>query len=336
MKKKKNITKATSYQVAELAGVSQSAVSRAYKPGASISAKTRKRIYAAAGKLGYQPNAIARSLISNRSNMIGIVMADVNNPFYPAVLDMFVRKLQEKGQKSLVLMATRDQHVDELLPQLLEYQVDGLVITSATLSTEMADHCVSLGTPVVLFNRYVPDTRASLICCDNEGGARRIADLLIKSGHTQFAFIAGITDTSTNLDREKGFRAQLDRHGLAKLRYAEGYYSYEGGYRAALDLFRKKPQPDAIFCANDIMAMGAMDAIRKELGLIVPADVSVVGFDDIANARWPVYDLTTVKQPVSRMVDRSISNLMERARNPESPQVTELLAGELIIRSSTR
>ncbi len=113
----------------------------------------RARIMKAAKNLGYQPNAIARSLISNRSNMIGIVMADVRNPFYPAVLDIFVRKLQEQGQKTMLLMASRDQQIDVVLPQLLEYQVDGVIITSATVSSDMADLCVEMGTPVVFFNQ---------------------------------------------------------------------------------------------------------------------------------------------------------------------------------------
>ena len=328
--------KATSYQVAKLAGVSQSAVSRCFKPGASVSKKMRARIMHAAEDLRYQPNAIARSLISNRSNMIGIVMADVTNPFYPAVLDVFVRALQEQGQKTMLLMASRDQQIDVVLPQLLEYQVDGVVITSATLSSDMADLCVEMGTPVVLFNRYVPDTQASFICCDNEGAARRVADFLVETGHRRFAYIAGVEDTSTNQDREEGFRSQLSKYKIPSPIGAVGNYTYDGGFDAALTLFAAKEKPDGIFCANDIMAMGAMDALRYQMGINIPEDVSIIGFDDIANAQWPNYDLTTVRQPVQRMVERTISNLLERAENPSTPQVTELLAGELIVRGSTR
>ena len=205
------LAKATSYQVAKLAGVSQSAVSRCFKPGASVSKKMRTRIMKAVDELGYQPNAIARSLISNRTNMIGIVMADVINPFYPAVLDLFVRKLQEQGQKSLLLMASRDQQIDDVLPQFLEYQVDGIIITSATLSSDMADLCVQVGTPVVLFNRYVSHMQSSSVCCDNEGAARRVVDYLVETGHSQLAYIAGVEETSTNRDREHGFRSQINR-----------------------------------------------------------------------------------------------------------------------------
>jgi DNA-binding LacI/PurR family transcriptional regulator len=329
-------TKATSYCVAEEAGVSQSAVSRAYKEGGSVSKATRKKIYAAAEKLGYRPNAIARSLISKRSNMIGIVMADITNPFYPAVLEIFLKKLQQMGQRPMVLMATRDQEVDDLLPQLLEYQIDGLVVTSATLSTEMADRCSDMGVQVVLFNRSVPGSKSSSICCDNYGAARQVADLFIERGFTSIGYIAGLEDTSTNLDRENGFVTQLRGAGLDTPLRAVGNYTYEGGYQAALDLASGDKYPQAIFCANDIMAMGAMDAIRYRLKLSVPEDVSVVGFDDIENTSWPVYNLTTVRPPVERMVQRTIDNLMEGQASDFPLQTTEILAAQLVIRGSVR
>ena len=330
------IAKPTSYQVAKLAGVSQSAVSRCFKPGASVSKKMRTRIMKAVDELGYQPNAIARSLISNRTNMIGIVMADVMNPFYPAVLDLFVRKLQKQGQKSLLLMASRDQQIDDVLPQFLEYQVDGIIITSVTLSSDMADLCVQVGTPVVLFNRYVSHMQSSSVCCDNERAARRVVDYLVETGHRKLAYIAGVEDTSTNRDREHGFRSQIDRYGLASPISAVGNYTYYGGFDAVLSLFSGKEKPDSVFCANDIMALGAMDALRYKMGISVPEDVSIIGFDDIVNAQWPNYDLTTVRQPVQRMVERTISNVLERAENPSTPQSTEFLAGDLIVRGSTR
>ncbi|MEH6550331.1 MAG: LacI family DNA-binding transcriptional regulator [Pseudomonadales bacterium] len=325
--------KSTSYCVAEEAGVSQSAVSRAYKPGGSVSKATREKIFTAAKKLGYQPNAIARSLISKRSNMIGIVMADITNPFYPAVLEMFLERLQAEGLRGIVLMASRDQQVDDLLPQLLEYQIDGLVITSATLSTAMADRCSSMGVPVVLFNRSIPDSNSSSVCCDNQGAARQVADLFVKSEFTRIAYIAGVEETSTNREREEGFYRRLKNAGLSADR-AVGNYTYEGGYQAALDLAEKGDYPEAIFCANDIMAMGAMDAIRSRLNLTVPDDVAIVGFDDIENASWPLYDLTTVQPPVERMVQRTVDNLVE-SQGAEGPQqVTETLAARIVFRGS--
>jgi DNA-binding LacI/PurR family transcriptional regulator len=325
---------ATSYCVAQAAGVSQSAVSRAYKHGGSVSKKTRDKIYKAADKLGYHPNAIARSLISKRSNMIGIVMADITNPFYPAVLEIFLNKLQEVGLRGIVLMATRDQQVDDLLPQLLEYQVDGLVITSATLSSEMADRCSDMGVPVVMFNRYVPNSGASSVCCDNKGAARDVARFFLDKGYRSFGYIAGVKETSTNQEREGSYLETLQSAGTKKVVRAVGNYTYEGGFQAALELARQGEFPRALFCANDIMAMGAMDAIRYRLNLVVPEDVAVVGFDDIENSRWPVYDLTTVRPPVDRMVQRTIDNLMESQAAESPQQVTEILSADVIYRGS--
>ena len=325
---------ATSYMVAQEAGVSQSAVSRTYKPGGSVSKATREKVHAAAQKLGYRPNAIARSLISKRSNMIGIVMADISNPFYPAVLEIFLIKLQAAGQRAMLLMATRDQQVDDLLPQLLEYQIDGLVITSATVSSEMAERCADWGVPVVLFNRSVPNAHCSSVCCDNRGAASKVADLFIARGFTHIAYMAGLENTSTNREREDGFFSRLAQEGIEPVKVV-GDFTHDGGYQAALELAKHGQYPEAVFCANDIMAMGAMEAIRYQLNLSIPDDVSIVGFDDIANSSWPAYNLTTVKPPVERMVQRTIDNLLDNQNSETSVQVTEVVSAELVIRGST-
>ncbi len=326
---------AASYMVAEEAGVSQSAVSRAYKSGGSVSKATREKIYAAGQKLGYRPNAIARSLISKQSNMIGIVMADITNPFYSSVLEVFLQKLQAEGQKAIVLVATRDQDVDDLLPQLLEYQVDGLVVTSATLSSEMGRTLSDMGVPVVMFNRSVPDSHSTSICCDNNSAGRQVAQLFFDRGMRNVAYIAGIENTSTNQDRRAGFLKRSKELGLSVTGQVQGFYTYDGGYQAALALCASQA-PEAIFCANDIMAMGAMDALRYELKLSIPEQVSVMGFDDINSAHWPVYDLTTFRMPIERMVTRSIENLLVNKQRENRVLATETLAVELVLRGSVR
>jgi DNA-binding LacI/PurR family transcriptional regulator len=336
IKQRRQKATVTSYCVAKEAGVSQSAVSRAYKPGGSVSRKTRGKISRAANKLGYRPNAIARSLISKKSNMIGIVMADISNPFYPAVLETILNTLQIKGLRAMVIMANRDQQVDDLLSQLLEYQVDGLIITSATLSTEMADQCASIGVPVVLFNRSVPGSNASAVCCDNSAAARQVAELFIDKKMSRLGYIAGIEETSTNWERETSFFKRVSEAGLSKPARAVGNYTYDGGYRAALELCNGAQRPEAIFCANDIMAMGAMDAIRTELKLSVPGDISIVGFDDIENCKWPVYNLTTVRPPVERMVERAVENLLANQSSKDTVQVTETMAAKIVQRRTVR
>jgi len=326
----------TSIDVAQLAGVSQSTVSRVYSAGSKVSEDKRERVLKAAEELGYHPNAIARSLITQRSNIIGIVMANITSPFYPYVLDKFLQHLAEIGKQALLFTAAPNQEIDDILPLILQHQVDGLIVTSATLSSEMAERCHQQGTPVILFNRTIPDAPVSAVCCDNVAGGGKIADLLLDNGHQRLAYIAGTANTSTNIEREAGFTAQLKKRSVENWFYEEGNYSYESGYDAAIRLMQNAPRPDAIFCANDIMAIGAMDAIRAEFNLTIPDDVSVIGFDDIPMARWAAYDLTTISQPVDAMIDEAIALLLEKIENPDFVPTIRRIAGELVLRGSVK
>ena len=326
----------TSVDVARAAGVSQSAVSRAFTPGASVSHKTRDKIFAAARELGYQPNAIARSLITQRSGFVAVAMTEIRNPFYPLVLETFTQKFQEYGRRVLLYTTPPGHDIDEALPQVLEYQVEGIVITSATLSSEMADECARLGTPVVLFNRYVPGAHASSVCCDNVEGGRLVANLLLDAGHRRLAVIEGPENTSTNRDRVRGFTARLEERGVSGVLHERGYYTHEGGYAAAKRLLDRDDPPDALFCINDVMALGALDVARRELNIKVPDEVSIIGFDDIIAAAWPSYDLTTIRTPVRRMVETAVEILMARIDNPALEPEMRLLPGRLVARSSAR
>ena len=327
---------ATSIKVAKLAGVSQSAVSRAFTPGASIAENTRKRVLCAARKLGYQPNAIARSLSTSRSKIIGIVIANVTtNPFYPEVLDALSRNLQQRGQRVMLFVVTRDQNLDDILPQLLEYRVDGILLTAATLSSAMAYECARLGVPVTLFNRSVPNVQASSFCCDNVEGGRMAARLLIMAGHQHFAFIAGSQDTSTSLDRERGFRDELKNQGLKPV-IEMGNFSYQGAFEATRKLMKPSDPPDAIFCANDIMAIGVLDALCHTENKKVPEEVSVIGFDDIPMAAWPSYDLTTIRQPIEQMIESAVNDLLDRINQDTKAPKQDLVSGDLVIRSTAK
>ena len=333
MKKSTNIT---SIQVAKLAGVSQSTVSRSFFSESPVSQKTRRKVLESAKKLGYQPNAVARSLITRRSNMVGIVISNITtNPFYPEVLDLLSRKFQENGQKVMLFVVHRDQSLDDILPQLLEYQVDGILITAATLSSAMAFECERWGTPVTLFNRYIPESNASWFCCDNVNGGSMVGQLFLDSGHKRPAYLAGSEDTSTSIDRETGFMEIMNKNGVETLREV-GNYNYNDAYTAAIRLMDRPDPTDAIFCSNDIMAFGAIDAARSGLGLKIPDDVSIIGFDDIPMASWPSFNLTTVRQPIHNMIDGSVEDLISRIKIPEKPPRHEVITGELVIRSSAR
>ncbi|MDM0022143.1 LacI family DNA-binding transcriptional regulator [Variovorax saccharolyticus] len=315
---------ATAQEVARLAQVSQSAVSRTFTPGASVSEDTRNRVLAAAKTLGYRPNALARSLITRRSRIIALVMSYLQNQFYPLVIEKLSQSLQKQGYHVLMFISDLEE-TDGVLAEILQYQVDGIVMASAMLSPDLARQCAESGVPVVLFNR-VPDISAfarhstSSVTSDNHRGGRMVAELLLARGHRRIAFLAGLEKSSTNLERERGFNEVLEAAGVAVFRRAVGHYSFELAKEATRELFAGPDLPDAVFVANDHMAIAAMDVLRQELGLRVPEDVSVVGFDDVPQASWGAYRLTTVVQSVEDMVEATVELLHEQMREGTHPR----------------
>ena len=329
--------KVTSLEVAALAGVSQSAVSRVFTPGSSVSPKTAEKVRAAADKLGYRPNVLARSLKSGKSRIIGLMVAYLENYFYPEVVERLSTELQKVGYHVLVFLApVSTVNVDQIVRELLDYQVDGIVMASVSMSSDLAARCHATGIPVVLFNRALADTRLSSVTTDNAKGGRMLADYLVSTGHRSIAYIAGLSGASTQIDREAGFRAGLQAAGQDLCARAEGNFSYPDAQRAARALFARPDRPDAVFVANDHMAFAVMDVLRFELGLRVPQDVSVVGFDDVPPAAWPAYNLTTVRQNVELMVAETVQMLLTQISEGTGISKRVVLDAALIIRGSTR
>ncbi|MCS4096205.1 LacI family DNA-binding transcriptional regulator [Rhizobium sp. BK176] len=325
----------TSGQVAKLAKVSQSAVSRTFTPGASVSEDIRKRVMAAAEQLGYRPNLLAKAVNTGRSRLIAVLVAYLDNHFYPVALEELSRALQAQGYQVLLFMTERGNQ-DQLIKKVLQYRVEGIVMASAEMSSGLAQECVDTGIPVVLFNRYVPESLTSSVVTDNLSGARRLTRLLIDAGHERIAFIAGSEDSSTNKDREAGFRAEMSEAGLDASLREVGNYTMEGAAEATRRLFASRSHPDAIFVANDHMAFGVIDVIRDELRLRVPEDVSVVGFDDVPEASWKGYRLTTVRQPVVPMIKATVDILMAQISSNSVETASAVIASEIIVRGSAR
>ena len=329
--------KVTSLDVAKRAGVSQSAVSRVFTPGASASKHTIEKVRRAAAELGYRPNVLARSLITGRSRIIGLVVAYLENYFYPEVVERLSVALQEQGYHVLVFMAAPTVgDVEGVLQEILDYQVDGIVLASVSMSSVLAEQCQSLDIPVVLFNRDQDDSRLSSVTTDNRAGGRALAELLVSLGHQRIAYIAGFEGASTQRDRELGFREGLAVAGQELFARGIGNFQHPLAQEAARRMFDCAKPPDAVFVCNDHMAFAVMDVLRFELGLRIPEDVSVVGFDDVPPAAWPAYNLTTFRQRVNRMVAETVSTLIDRieAKNAEPRRVK--IDGALIVRKSTR
>ena len=325
----------TSSEVAKRAGVSQSAVSRVFS-GASASKDTAQRVREAARDLGYRPNVLARSLITGQSRIIGVVVAYLENQFYPDALERLSIALQEQGYHILIFTVS-NQGVDaeQVIQELMDYQVDGIIAASVSLSNELAAQCQNAGIPVVLFNRGQEDERLAEVTSDNFAGGAEIARYLVETGHQRIAHISGWQGSSTGQDRSAGFRAGLDQAGIPLLAELDGRYDRDIASEAAKTLMRDH-QPDAIFVGNDHMAFGVMDALRFDLGLDVPRDVSVIGYDDVPMAAWAAYKLTTLRQPSGQMVAATVDALMAQINDPSAKPQKTRITGALKIRASAR
>jgi DNA-binding LacI/PurR family transcriptional regulator len=330
---------ATSVDVAKLAGVSQSAVSRSYTPGASVAEATRSKVMEAARKLGYRPNAIARTLITRKSRMIAVVASYLDNQFYPVVIEKLSKRLQGDGYHVLLFIAQAHKEADELLLQLMQYHVDGLVLLSATLSSGLAKDCADAGIPVLLFNRIAQaGGTVSSVASDNAAGGRMAARALVAAGHTRIGYIAGMEDSSTNRDREAGFNAELALHGQRVFARGVGHYSFEGAQAAARQMFGAVDavqRPSAVFVANDHMAIAVMDVLRGELMLKVPQDVAVIGFDNVQQAAWGGYSLSSIEQDAQAMIEATAQVILAQINDETLPAQHVNLPVRLIERGST-
>lgn len=332
-------SRATSFDVAALAGVSQSAVSRAFTVGSSIAEEKRLKILDAARKLNYVPNSIASSLTTKRSNIVAVILGNMGNPFYVHVLRAFIDRLQKQGRQILTFTVENGADSDEALMRVLRYQVDGIILTAAQLSTRMTSICHDRGIPIVLFNRYIPGSDASGVRCDNVGGGRIMAEAFLAAGAKTFAMIKGDPKGTTSQDRASGFSQRLLEAGIPRqdIREIEGQSIYDGAFNAVLREYRGATAalPDAIFGINDTMAMGAMDALRHRLGVRIPEDVMIGGFDDIPEGRRFPYQLTTVRQPIEPMVDEALAILhLDEPMRPIQPGIDRQVPGRLIWRAT--
>ncbi len=326
----------TSYDVARLAGVSQSAVSRCFKSGASVSDKMRERVMKAAAELGYEPNAIARSLISGRSNLVAILISNLTNLYYPEVLAELTQRFSARGVRVLLFSLRSEADANETLQQIWPYRVDG-VIAAAELSPEQIAEFERRGVPLVFYNRHLAGYPVSSVCCDQEDGARQLVDGLYRAGHRKFAILAGPPESVVGVERKTAALERLEELGADEPPVLQGDYSYESGFELADALMAGGTmRPDAVICANDVMAIGALDAFRVHHGMRAPDDISVVGFDGVGPSNWKSYNLTTIRQPVRRMSEAAVSMLITMIEEPEAPREIRVFSGMLKPGSSAR
>ncbi len=227
-------------------------------------------------------------------------------------------------------------NIDDVLEEMLDYQVDGVIAASVAMSSDLAARCNAAGVPVVLFNRAENNERLSAVTSDNIDGGQKVAKFLIAGGYKRLGYIAGWEGASTQRDREAGFIEELKKHKRSLYAREVGNFNMDEARQAARKMFTAREIPDAVFVANDHMSFAVMDVIRFELGLKIPEQVSVVGYDDVPVASWPAYDLTTVRQPVNRMVAETVSFLLECIVGQKTNTRQIQIEGPLIVRGSTK
>lgn len=309
-----------SRDVAAAAGVSQATVSRALRNDPNIATKTRQHVEEVARLLHYVPNELGRNLKNQATGRIAFV-ADLDNPLWPLLVARGHDELMKRGY-GMTLLA---EHGDptEMAANLASGGVDGVIIGSAKLQAHLPGQLSQKGIPFVLVNRTIEGVEADASVADNFGGGEAAAKLLISAGHRRIGAMFGPLETSTGRDRESGFRAGMAHGGLSlpKSRVRHGAFDYAYGSEALPTLLGGRFPPTAIFCSNDIIAIGAINMAYR-LGLRIPDDIALMGFDDLEQASWPVFGLTTIKVPFDDMLHTAIDVLLKRLGGEHSePQV---------------
>lgn len=322
--------------VAEMAGVSRSAVSRTFTEGASVSEKTRAKVESAAAALGYHPNALASSLTTGRTKLIGLVANNFHNPFFLEVFDLFTRGLQDRGLRPLLVNLTDETEPEHSVRLLRQYSVDGVIVASSTLPPGFADAFHKAGIPAVhSFGRLAGDQGVQVIGIDNAECGRIAARTLAARGYRRIAFLGGPETATSTQDRIAGFLEEAARHpGVTVSQTFARAYSFDAGRVEMTKLLMTDPA-EAYFCGDDVIAIGALSAAQSA-GLNVPGDIGLIGLNDMEMARWENINLTTIRQPVGEIIECSVARVVRLLDAPDTPAKAQLFPCHLVERGTLR
>ena len=325
----------TSRDVARRAGVSQATVSRVIQGRSNVRLATKERVEKALHELGYVPNAMARAMRTQRSGIVGVVVARLTNPFFPQLLDALREALADEGM--MMFLWSSDGNGDRAaIAAFKGMSLDSVIFTTAQSDSEVLSEAIELHVPMVLINRSIDWVRCDQVTSDNSSGGASVAEYFVANGHSRVGLVGGDPRTSTGLERSLGFASKMKElgHPLADSMHHTCDFTHEAGMTATQAMLRDPSPPTAIFCANDLLAFGALSAAEVE-GVRVPDDLWIVGYDDIDMASWPIFNLTTVRQPTSDMAKSAVAALVERSVDPSRPFRHLRFASELIVRGST-
>jgi len=329
----------TAADVAKLAGVSQATVSRVFNKNCKIqiNPESRRRVLEAAELLGYAPNAIAQIMVSGRSGIVGIVVSDYFNLFYYQVVQELTNQLSALGLRTMLITSNPKEDINDLMKNIYQYQVDGVIITSSALSHGATTRWVKKGLPVVLLNGYLPEIGINAVQSDPDGSGRLMADYLTRVGHQRFVYISSENSPHKNfIPRQRGFTERLQELGIRDFRVIPAGYSYQSGLEAGLKLLQDASPPDAIFCSGDLNALGVIDAVRKDGRLLLGKDISVTGYDAPILPELEGYSLTALTQQTSLLCKDCVDLLCRMIDDPEAPTQVITRPMYLTIRKSSR
>ncbi|WP_293854954.1 LacI family DNA-binding transcriptional regulator [uncultured Alsobacter sp.] len=324
-------------EVAARAGVSRSAVSRTFTPGASVAEDTRRRVLVAAEELGYHVNKLARGLSLQQSGIVCVVVSDIMSPQMSRLLGILTRRLQQAGRVAMVLsLSGPDDDARLVLQRAAQYRAEATIVLSGTPSRSIVRSCLESGQRLILISRDDPETGPDRIRLDNAGAARAALLAFVRGGCRHLAVVTTEKQTLSLAERSAGFIEAARAVGIEPRIVSRGVStSYENGRLAGTELFTGERRPDAVFCVNDVTALGVLDAARHDFGLRVPEDLSVMGFDNIPEADWLSYRLTTFDQPVEDIA-AAVVQLVEEGRDPGGDPVSLSFTPTLVWRSSVR
>jgi len=329
---------ATIADIAREAGVSRATVSLALNGKPGVAPETRRRILEIAERLNYQPNASAKGLALQRTQTIGVIVPDISSPFYAEL----VRGVEQEAGSSdyhLILCTTAGKRArEEVYLRLLgERRVDGMILVTPRGQEEAIRRFREAKLPLAIVDRDLPSTDEVIeVVVDNLQGALTAVEYLLDLGYRRIGFINGLPDLQASRDRLRGYQLALRERGIVpdKRWVCVGDYQEKGGYRCMKRLLEVKPPLEAVFVASDLMAMGAIRAIRNA-GKDVPGDIGVVGFDGIPLSEYFNPPLTTVRQPIARMGAIACRLLLQEIRGEAILERKVTLRTELVVRAST-
>lgn len=322
--------------VALRAGVSRSAVSRTFTEGASVSEKTRKKVQKAASELGYRPNALASSLTTGRTKLIGLVSDNFHNPIFLEVFDLFTKGLQDRGLRPLLVNLSQHQDRAQALQLLRQYSVDGVIVASSTLPPSFAKSFRDAGVPVVnSFGRHTTSPDVHVVGIDNVECGRMAARTLIERGYRKIAFMGGPEEATSTQDRFAGFREVIrDTAGVSQTHSFADSYSFDAGRTEMARLLEDRPA-QAYFCGDDVLSIGALSAVQSA-GLKVPEDIGLIGLNDMEMAGWHNIALTTIHQPIQQIISSSIELVVAMLDDPERYPEARLFPCHVVERSTLK